>query len=131
VFTIAFVVSLLVALALTAALGYLAAHRAQQSVATRVLVMADEHRPERLRSRLRRTRDQLGEIQAGSERALWTMARIDERVAMTTRTLAEQRARLDSERARLEGTRDGVDRVRSMWRALSRVADLRRTGFDD
>ena len=123
--------SLLIALALTAAIGYLAARRAQQAVAARVLVTADPARPERLRSQLRRTRDQLGEIQAGSERALWTMSRLDERVAVTTRTLAEQRARLDSERARLEGIRDGVDRVRSMWRALSRVADLRRTGFDD
>ncbi len=68
----------------------------------------------------------LAERGAAAEHALWTIARFDEQVERATGTLAERRERLDALRARLEGARVNVERLKSAGRLIMRAIELRR-----
>ena len=112
---------------LTLALA-IGARRAQRDVAKRALAMDDgQQRAERVREGLRRNRARLADIQAGSERGLWALTRLDDRVSSATEMLARNRLELADQHARLLKARDVVGQLRWILRTLVKMNALRRT----
>lgn len=72
-------------------------------------------------------RQSLIETKAATERALWSLARFDERVDAAREALVERRAGLDRRRAQIVATRRGVERMKKGARMLIRAIELRRT----
>jgi len=128
VLTAALTTSVLVALALLMLALAIGARKAQRDVAQRSLVMDDgEQRADRVREGLRRNRSRLADIQAGSERGLWALTRLDDRVTSATEMLARNRLELADQHARLLAARDVVGQLRWILRTLVKMNALRRT----
>lgn len=121
------ILAVLITLALVAIVAAVGARSARRAAAARALAMDDEARHERIRERLRHSRAQLAEIQAGTERGLWTLSRIDERVEAATVRLRDSRVTIADQHARLLAARNTVDRMRWAMRTLIRLNELRRT----
>ena len=66
-------------------------------------------------------------IQAGSERGLWALTRLDDRVGSATELLARNRLELADQHARLLAARDVVGQLRWILRTLVKLNALRRT----
>lgn len=75
------------------------------------------------------TRAALAERGAAVEHALRVMARFDERADNLVASIARGRARLDTTRAKLEGARGNVERLKSTARLIMRAIELRRATF--
>ncbi len=71
-------------------------------------------------------RVELAEQGAAVEHALWLLARFGERIDGATLALAERRLALDATRARLEGARANVERLKSVVGLIMRAIELRR-----
>ncbi len=121
--TVALVVAAAVAL-LGAALLWRRVSAAQTGL-TRVAASLDE-RALTLPLALSSARAVLAERGAAVEHAGWVIARFDEQAERIEGTLAQRRAGLDATRARLEGARAGVKRLKSAARLIMRAIELRR-----
>lgn len=75
------------------------------------------------------TRADLAERGAAVEHAMWVMARFDERADNLVGSMARGRAGLDAMRAKLEGARGNVERLKSTARLIMRAIELRRATF--
>ena len=118
----------LVVLAVLCVLGAILAWRrasAAHPAAEQLAATLDE-RAITLPGSLSSVRATLAEQGAAAEHALWTLARVDERLAQATRTMAERRQALDALGARLEGARTNVERLKSAARLIMRAIELRR-----
>lgn len=125
----AVIVVALAALALVAILAALLAWRVQRHTArlmTAAAISADKHAERTARS-LARMRSQLANIQAGTERALWSLSRLDDRIDSARFALAERGAELDRHRARLVAARSSVEKTKAAVRLVTRAIELRRT----
>jgi len=128
VLTAALTTSVVVVLALLTLALAIGARRAQRDVAKRALAMDDgQQRAERIREGLRRNRSRLADIQAGSERGLWALTRLDDRINTATEMLARNRVELADQHARLLTARDVVGQLRWILRTLVKMNALRRT----
>jgi hypothetical protein len=83
VLTAALTTFVLVALALLTLALAVGARRAQRMTAVRAASLDDGQRADRIAEALRRSRARLDDLQAGSERTLWALTRLDERVDAT------------------------------------------------
>jgi len=72
------------------------------------------------------TRASLAERGSAFEHALWLLARFDGRADNLAAAMARGRANLDTTRARLEGARGSVERLKSTARLIIRAIELRR-----
>jgi len=72
------------------------------------------------------SRASLAERGAAAEHALWTIGRFDGQLEQATKTMAQRRQSLDTLRARLEGARVNVERLKSAARLIMRAIELRR-----
>ena len=124
-------VPLIAALVVAAAVALLAAMLLWRRVTSaqadfvRMAVRLDE-RALTLPLALSSTRAELAERGAAVEHAMWVMARFDERADNLVGSMAQGRARLDATRARLEGARGNVERLKSTARLIMRAIELRR-----
>jgi hypothetical protein len=78
---------------------------------------------------LQTARADLAERGAASAHALWQLARVGERIDGATVALAERRHALDALRAKLEGARANVERLKSVVGLIMRAIELRRATF--
>ncbi len=126
--TAALTTSVLVGLALLTLAMAIGARRAQRDVANRALAMSDgQQRAERVSKALRRSRSRLTDIQADSERGLWALARLDDRIGTATEVLQRNRLEFADQHARLLAARDVVGQLRWILRTLVKMNALRRT----
>ena len=126
-----YIVPLTVALVVVAAVCVLAAvvawrrasavHTGMQRLAT-----ALDERAITLPEALAASRASLAERGAAAEHGLWTITRFDEQLEQATSTLARRRQSLDALRARLEGAKENVERLKSAARLIMRAIELRR-----
>jgi hypothetical protein len=79
-----------------------------------------------LAQRLSVARADLAAVSTQTERALWSLARFDERADTAREHLARTRATLDKDRARLIATRDAIIRMRKSARLILKMLELRR-----
>jgi len=103
------------------------ARRAPRVTAERAASMDDARRAERIGEALRGSRTRLADLQTGSERTLWALTRLDERVHATTELLERDRLQLADQHAQLLAARNAVNRLRWMLRSLIRINSFRRT----
>jgi hypothetical protein len=127
VLTAVVTLAVLVTLALVAIVAAIGARSVHRTVAARARSLDEGERPERIRERLRTTRARLADIDASTERGLWTLSRIDERVESATQRLRDGRVTIADQHARLLAARNAVDRLRWTMRALVRLNEIRRT----
>lgn len=99
-----------------------------QAGLARLAVSLDE-RARTLPLALWSTRAALAERGAALEHATWVMARFDERADNLVGSMARGRAGLDATRAKLEGARRNVERLKSTARLIMRAIELRRATF--
>ncbi|MEX2548457.1 MAG: hypothetical protein WD830_11835 [Chloroflexota bacterium] len=71
-------------------------------------------------------RVELAEQGAAVEHSMWLLARFGDRVDGATLALAERRQALDATRAKLEGARANVERLKSVVGLIMRAIELRR-----
>lgn len=94
----------------------------------RQLVTQLQAGPERIRASTGRFRGNLGEVNAGVERGLWSLARFDAWSEETEGSLRSRRQDLDVIRERyLAGARRGVDNIKRTIRVVRQLMELRRT----
>ncbi|MEA2677543.1 MAG: hypothetical protein QOJ81_1684 [Chloroflexota bacterium] len=79
-----------------------------------------------LTARIDAARDGLAAVSTGTEKALWSLARFDERLDATRVALVARREDLDRERARLVAARAGIARTMNMARMAIKAFELRR-----
>ncbi|MEO8626172.1 MAG: hypothetical protein ABI452_05670 [Candidatus Limnocylindrales bacterium] len=71
-------------------------------------------------------RADLAALSAQTERALWSLARFDERVDAARAGLATRRAAIERDRARLGAARSTIIRAKKSARVVMKVLELRR-----
>jgi hypothetical protein len=79
-----------------------------------------------LAQRMSAARADLAAVSTQTERALWSLARFDERADTARERLARTRATLDKDRARLIATRGAIIRMRKSARLILKMLELRR-----
>lgn len=79
-----------------------------------------------LAARMGAQRADMAELSAATERALWSLARFDDRLDTVSAGLARRRVALDNDRARLIAARASIVRVRRTAQMLIKVIELRR-----
>jgi hypothetical protein len=79
-----------------------------------------------LPARMDAARESLAAVSTGTEKALWSLARLDERVDTTRGALVARREALDRDRARLVAARAGIARTMSVARMAIKAFELRR-----
>ena len=114
------VVTLLASLLLVRAL-----RRTRQALGTAEVRLADHETL--LPSRFSDLRGQLAMAHAASERALWSLSRLDQKVDALAGELSSRRTSLDAQRDRIVAARITATRLRSGARMLIRAIELRRT----
>jgi len=123
-----FLAAMLGALALLALLGARAVNHRLSGVAE-TLRRADARLVEQtplLADRFASRRARLGDTNAATERALWSLSRLDEQVDAARLGLVARRTQLDDQRVRIIAARAGVKRIKSGARMLVRAIELRR-----
>jgi hypothetical protein len=79
-----------------------------------------------LAERMERQRATLAAVSTQTERALWSLARFDERADAAREALAASRIAFDNGRARLIAARDAIVRVKKTARLFLKMLELRR-----
>ncbi len=79
-----------------------------------------------LAARLAATRSHLVAVSTQTERALWSLSRLDDRVDGTRAGLARQREALDKDRERLIAARTTIIRVKKSAGLILKMLELRR-----
>ena len=83
-------------------------------------------RPASLNQGLARVHGSIRDVDAQTERALWTLANIDERLDAASAALRARRDASDRLRSRLVDGEESIARLRDTIRLLMRLNDLRR-----
>lgn len=84
------------------------------------------HETHVIAARIGAARADLAAIDAATERALWSLARFDERVDASRLALAARRTDLDRDRERIVAARAGFARTMRMARLAIKAFELRR-----
>jgi hypothetical protein len=79
-----------------------------------------------LADRLATLQADLAAVSTQTERALWSLARFDERADAAREALAKTRTTLDADRARLIAARSAIIRVQKSARLILKMLELRR-----
>ena len=79
-----------------------------------------------LAERMGAQRADLAEVSAATERALWSLARFDERLDTVSAGLATRRVALDYDRTRLIAARATIARAKRAAQMLIKMMELRR-----
>jgi hypothetical protein len=120
-------VALLVAFIVTARATMAWQSLTRQSEQVRARTVALEAAGRRAPAAFASGRRRMAETNAGVERALWSLARFDERTESAARSVASQRARFDRLREReLSRAGGAAARARTAIRIIKGLAELRR-----